>query len=140
MTLDAPRMRLIALIAGIVVFVIVLILVLGGGGDEDDPAAEARSTAEQFVSTVGAGEFETACGLLTKQLAEQIGGAQCPDQLSATVGEAGTDISITVTNVRVSGPKAVAETEVRRSGAPPADSSLELVESDGEWQISRLGD
>src|SRR5215210_384981 len=78
-----------------------------GGGDEPTPSEAARSAADSFVSALESGGFEAACGQMTAQLSDQLGGDQCPDQLSTIAGQAGEDLSITITNLRVSGPKAV---------------------------------
>ncbi|HEX6117326.1 MAG TPA: hypothetical protein VFY99_09510 [Solirubrobacterales bacterium] len=110
-----------------------------GGDDEPDPVEAARAAADEFVGAIGSGDFEAACGALTDELASQLGGDACSEQIGAIAGEGG-DVSIEVTNVRVSGPKAVAETEVRRAGAEAQESSFELVESEGSWKVSGLGD
>ena len=109
-----------------------------GGGDEPTAAEQARTGALEFVEAIEAGEFEAACDALTRELAEQLGGEACPQQVEAVAG-AGGDVAIEITSVRVSGPKAVAQTEVRRSGAGAMESSLELVEHDGSWRVSALG-
>jgi hypothetical protein len=137
MRLDAPRIRLIALVLAIAAIVVVLILILGGG--EESPDEAARTSAEEFVSVLTDGDYESACGMLTDSLAEQLGGDQCQDRLAETVGQAGEDLEIEVLDVRVSGPKAVAETRVRSATAPATESSFDM-ELDGEtWEVSRLG-
>jgi len=110
-----------------------------GGDDEEDPSEQARAAAESFVSAIESGDFDAACADLTEGLASQLGGDACPEQIGAIAG-AGGEVTIEVTGVRVSGPKAVADTEVERSGAGAEESSLELVESEGDWKVSRLGD
>lgn len=137
MALNAPRLRLIALIAAIAAIAVVVILLIGGGDQSPEEAAEGA--ADQFVSAVEEGDFETACGLLTDELRSGIGGDQCPDRLGATVGQAGEDLAIEVVDVRVSGPKAAAATEARRTEGPPAESSFELQLVGDEWLVSRLG-
>jgi hypothetical protein len=116
------------------------IAVAGCGGDDEPTSAEAaRAAADDFVAALEGGDFEAACKLLTPQLAEQLGGEACPDQIAQVAGESG-EVSITITNVRTSGPKAVADTEVRRQGEPAQESSLDLVEHEGDWQVSAVGD
>ena len=138
MSPDSPRMRLIALLAAIAVLVVVALLVLGGGGTPED---EARQTAEEFTGAVEEGDSEAACELLSDELRAGIGGDQCPQRLSAAAGEAGDGLEIVITAVRVSGPKAVADTEVTRPGAEaPQESTLELAEDGDGWRISSLGD
>src|ERR687896_779602 len=137
MRLDAPRLRLITLLVAVAAVAIVVVLLIRGG--EESPDEAARSTAEDFVSSLADGDYETACGMLTDALVSQIGGEGCPDQLGATVGQAGEDLEIEVLDVRVSGPKAVAETRVRPSDGPATESSFDM-ELDGEtWEVSRLG-
>jgi hypothetical protein len=136
MRLDAPRRRLITLLAAIAAIVVVLILVIGG---EESPDEAARTSAEEFVSAITEGDYETACGMLTESLRAQLGGDGCPDQLTATVGEAGGEPQIEILDVRVSGPKAVAETRVRSPQAPATDSSFDMQLEDETWQVSRLG-
>jgi hypothetical protein len=137
MRLDAPRLRLIGLLLTIAAIVVVLILLIGGGEESTDEAASAR--ADEFVAAITDGDHEAACGMLTETLATQLGGDQCPDQLGATVGRAGEELEIEVLDVRVSGPKAVAETRVRSSGAPPSESSFDMQLEDEAWRVSRLG-
>jgi chemotaxis regulatin CheY-phosphate phosphatase CheZ len=138
MSLDSPRSRLIAGLAALAVLIVVLLLILGGGGTPED---EARQTAEEFTGAVEEGDFEAACGVLSDELRTGIGGDQCAERLSTTVGEAGEGLEIVVTAVRVSGPQAVAETEVSRPGAEtPQESTLELVQTGDVWRISSLGD
>lgn len=137
MRLDAPRRRLILLLVAVAAVAVVLILVLGGGDESPDEAA--RTGAEEFVSVLADGDYESACGMLTDALAEQLGGDQCPDRLAATVGRAGEDLEIEVLNVRVSGPKAVADTRVRSAGAPATESSFDMELAGDTWEVSRLG-
>ena len=111
-----------------------------GGDDEATPSEAAQSAADQFVSSLEAGDFEAACGDMTDALAQQLGGEKCPDQISTIAGQAGEDLSITITDLRVSGPKAVADTDVERAGAPKQESSFDLELSDGTWRVSGLGD
>jgi hypothetical protein len=112
----------------------------GCGGDDGPTAAEAaRAAADDFVGSLEAGEFGAACDALTDELATQLGGDACPEQIAGVAGESG-EVSIAITNVRTSGPKAVAETEVRREGEPAQESSLDLVEHEGDWRVSGLGD
>lgn len=136
MALNAPRTRLIALLAGVAV----LALAGCGGDDEPTPTEEARTAADEFASSLEAGDYEAACGAMTDALVKQLGGNGCPDQVSKIAGSAQEDLSITITDVRVSGPKAVAVTEVARAGAPAQESSFDLTESGETWQVSGLGD
>jgi hypothetical protein len=137
MTLDAPRRRLITLLVAVAAVVVVLVIVLGGG--EESPDEAARTSAEEFVAALTEGDYETACGMLAEALRSQLGGEGCPDQLAATVGRAGEDLEIEVLDVRVSGPKAVAETRVRSAAGPATESSFDM-ELEGEtWRVSRLG-
>jgi hypothetical protein len=137
MRLDPPRRRLITLLLAVAAIVVVLILVLGGGEESSDEAA--RTSAEEFVGAITEGDFETACGMLTEALRTQIGGEECPDELAATVGQAGGDLEIEVLEVRVSGPQAVAETRVRTSQGPAIESSFDMQLEGETWQVSRLG-
>lgn len=117
---------------------LVLVLAGCGGDDEPSPTEAATQAAEAFVSAIEAGDFEAACGDLTDQLESQLGGEQCPDRI-ATLAAEGDDLEIAVTGVRVSGPKAAAQTEVTRAGAEPRESSFELLEGEQGWEVSRLG-
>jgi hypothetical protein len=121
--------------------VAVVAAVAAGCGGDDGPSAEeeARAAAEAFAAAMQDGDYEAACGELTEELAAQLGGEGCPEQIGAIAGEE-SGLEIAVTGVRVSGPKAVAETEVSRPGSPPRESSFELVESEGSWLVSQLGD
>ena len=136
MSLSAPRLRLIALLAVIAAIVIVVVIVIGGG---ESPEEAAEGAAQEFVSAFEAGDFKAACGMLTDELRSGIGDDQCPDQLATTVDAAGEGLAIEVVDVRVSDPKAVADTEVRRPQGPPAESSFDMQLSDDTWQVSRLG-
>jgi hypothetical protein len=109
-----------------------------GGDDEPSPVEEARAAAEEFVTAIEAGDFDAACAALTDELAAQLGGDGCSEQIGSVAGEEG-EVSIEITNVRVSGPKGVAETEVRRPGAGAQESSFDLVEHEGAWKVSSLG-
>jgi hypothetical protein len=126
--------------AGVAAVVVALVVPAGCGGD-DGPSAdeEARAAAQEFTASLEGGDYSAACEELTDELRAQLGGEGCPDQLAAVAGE-GSGVSITVTNVRVSGPKAVAETQVVREGTPPRESSFELVEAEGAWLVSKFGD
>jgi len=138
MRLQIQRRRPVALLTGIAAAA--LLAGAGcGGDDEPSPEEAARAAADQFVSSFETGDFEAACGDLTDQLADQIGGEECPDRIASIAGQ-GEDLSISITNLRVSGPKAVAETEVSRAGSPPQESSFELVETARTWEVSKLGD
>lgn len=110
-----------------------------GGDDEPSGEAEARAAAVEFAAAIEGGDYEAACGELTDDLASQLGGERCADAIAALGGEGG-DVSVAITDVRVSGPKAVADFEARREGAPPRESSFHLVESRGDWLVSQLGD
>jgi hypothetical protein len=136
MSLDAPRRRLITLLVAVAAVVVILILLTGG---EESPDEAARTSAEEFVSALAEGDYETACGMLTEALRAQLGGEGCPDQLAATVGQAGGELEIEVLDVRVSGPKAVAETRVQSSQAPATESSFDMELEGESWQVSRLG-
>jgi hypothetical protein len=137
MRLDAPRLRLIALLLGLAAIVVVAILLIGGG--EESPEESARASAEDFVGSLTAGDYDAACGMLSDTLRDQIGGEGCADELSATVGQAGSGLEIEVVNVRVSGPKAVAETRVRSAQAPATESSFEMQLEEETWRVSSLG-
>ena len=137
MTLDAPRRRLITLLLALAAVVVAAILVLGGG--EDSPEEAAQASAEEFVDVLADGDYESACGRLSESLATQLGGEECPDRLGATVGQAGEDLEIEVVDVRVSGPKAVAETRVQTSGGPTSESSFDMELEDYTWRVTRLG-
>ena len=117
------------------------ILAGAGCGGDDKPSAEeaAGAAAAEFVAAIEGAEFGAACDALTDDLADQLGGEQCSEQLGQVAGEGG-EVSIEITNVRVSGPKAVAETEVRRAGEGPTESSFDLVETGKTWEVSGLGD
>jgi hypothetical protein len=132
------RRRAVALLVIAAVVVAVVLIFFVGGDDEADPAAEARAAAESFVGSLGAGDFDAACDDLSQALRTQLGGEECPAQIGVVAGEG--EVEIEITDVRVSGPKAVAETEVRRPGAGAQESSLELVEHEGSWEIAGLGD
>ncbi len=125
----------------LVLFAVIATLAAAGCGGDDEPKPEeqAGAAAEEFVAAMESGDFEAACGALTDELATQLGGDQCSEQIASIAGEGG-EVSIKVTNVRVSGPKAVAETEVRRAGAGAQESSFDLVDSEGDWKVSGLGD
>jgi hypothetical protein len=137
MRLDAPRLRLLTLLVAIAAIVVVLVLVIGG--DEESPEEAARASAEEFVGAITDGDYETACGMLTGALRDQIGGQECPDRLGATVGQAGGSLEIEILEVRVSGPQAVAETRVRTAQAPATESSFDMQLEDETWRVSRLG-
>jgi len=109
-----------------------------GGDDQPSPTEAASAAADDFAAAIGSGDYEAACGALTDQLATQLGGEACSEQIGEIAGEG--DVEIEVTNVRVSGPKAVAETEVRRSGESAQESSFDLVESGDDWKVSGFGD
>lgn len=136
MRLDPARRRLIALTVGIAAVAVALFVLLGGGESDLD---QARGASEEFASAIESGDFETACGLLTPELRESAGGEECPDQLAATVGTAAEEVDVEILSVRVSGPKAVADTRVNRSDGESSESSLELQLSDERWQISAFG-
>ena len=110
-----------------------------GGDDEPNPSEAAQAAADDFVGAIGSGDFDAACAALTEELAAQLGGDACPEQIGQLAGEDG-EVEIEVTDVRVSGPKAVADTEVHRQGAGAQESSFELVDSDDGWKVSRIGD
>ena len=130
-----PQLRCIAAVIGIAG---ALALAGCGGDDEASPTEAAGAAAGDFAAAIGSGDYEAACGALTEELASQLGGNACSEQIGAIAGDG--DVEIAVTNVRVSGPKAVAETEVRREGEDPQESSFDLVESGDEWKVSELGD
>ena len=109
-----------------------------GGEDEPSPTEAARAAAGEFVGAIASGDYEAACAALTEQLAAQLGGEACSEQIGAIAGAG--EVEIVVTDVRVSGPKAVAATEVRREGEGAQESSFDLIESEGEWKVSGLGD
>lgn len=135
----APR-KGYRLAAGALLAAIAALAVAGcGGDDEPKPEEEAGAAAEEFATAMESGDFEAACGALTDELVTQLGGDQCSEQITSIAGEGG-EVSIEVTNVRVSGPKAVAETEVRRPGAGAQESSFDLVDSEGSWKVAGLGD
>ena len=105
--------------AAVVIAVAAIAVAAGcGGDDEPSPSDEASAAAEEFVGAIGSGDFEAACAALTEELAAQLGGDACPEQIAQLAGESG-EVEIEVTDVRVSGPKAVADTEVTgRARAP----------------------
>jgi hypothetical protein len=119
--------------------VAVAVVAAGCGGDDEPTPNEAAGTAAgDFAEAMGSGDFDGACRALTEELLAQLGGEACPEQIGAVAGDG--EVAIVVTNVRVSGPKAVAETSVRRAGEGVQESSFELVEHEDEWLVSGFGD
>jgi hypothetical protein len=109
-----------------------------GGDDEPSPTEAAGAAAGDFVAAIESGDYEAACGALTEELVSQLGGEACSEQIGSIAGEGGVEIE--VTDVRVSGPKAVAETAVSREGEGTQESSFDLLKSGDEWKVSGLGD
>ena len=130
-------MRLLVLLAAVAAVVVIVVMLVGG---EESPQDAARQTAEDFAAAVEAGDAEAACALLAEELRSSFGGDSCAESFSASVSQAGDELEVEITSVRVSGPKAVAETEVTSAMADePRQSSLELLEDDGKWRVSSLG-
>lgn len=145
---DYPRRRVIALLLGVAVVAVVVfgIVLLFGGEDEpetkrdkilqrDAAAGEKRDSAAErtvirFVAALNTEDQKTASKLVAQGLEPQLG-PECPSDPS--------EFEVEIVDVRVSGPKAAADIEIR-DGDSSCESSLELLEGDEGWRITQFGD
>jgi hypothetical protein len=150
---DVARRRIAAaiLIAGAGVGALA-IADLGPFSDPPTQAERARSTVERFFDAAHDKDFEAVCHQLTEQeqrtveqragsLAIERGLKGCNEILRAYLGDQLSDTRIAkVEDVRVSGNRAVVDTNLRAPGSKrPQPTTFDLFLIEDQWRIADLG-
>ena len=149
--LDEYTRRRVAAVLLVIGIVIAALAIADVGPFSEPPTEEERAAdaVEEFFAAATDGDFETFCGLLTKEAraAIELRGAAlaaqtdkelkgCKEVLGTLVGKQfeGSELKITLSNV--SGNRARVETELKLKGEPGRQQrSVLLQEIDGEWLI-----
>jgi hypothetical protein len=146
--LDPHTRRRVAAVL-LVIGVIIAGLAIADIGPFSDPPTEeerAEDTVERFFAAAADGDFDTFCGLLTKQARQQIevsGGAiaaeqdlhGCSEILKGLAGKQFKDSQLKITASNVSGDQARVETKLKLRGEPGEERSVLLQLSKGEWYV-----
>src|SRR5262245_51122244 len=114
---------------------VVIALAGCGGGDSDSPESGAQTAVEDFVEALANKDFSLACGHFTPELKDQLGGDRCGAALTALAAEGTLTPDVEITDVRVAGNKAAVDATISSGQGPPAEHTLQLLESGGVWRI-----
>jgi hypothetical protein len=148
--LDEFARRLIAAILLIALVVVTVLAVADAPPFFEDPptaAERAQDSVESFFAAGREGDFERACELLTPQasayvrvIGAQLGGQRkvrnCPAVLESQSGRTFRGTEVEIIRMRVSGYRAVAETELRSPGKRPEERAVSLELQEGDWLIA----
>jgi hypothetical protein len=151
--LDEHTRRRVAAVL-LVIVVAVAALAIGDVGPFEDPATQeelAADTVRDFFAAAEQGDFETFCGLLTRQarqaievragaIAAEEGLEGCSEILGVLAGKQFEDSELRITHSNVEGNRARVETELKLKGqAGREQRSVLLEESGGGWLIYDAG-
>ena len=147
--LDPYTRRRVAAVL-LVVGVIVAGLAIADVGPFSDPPTEeerAEDTVERFFAAASDGDFDTFCGLLTKQARKQVevgGGAiaaeeklqGCAEILKGLAGKQFKDNQLRILSSNVSGDQARVETKLKLEGEAGEQRSVLLQLYKGDWLVA----
>jgi hypothetical protein len=118
------------------------LLLLAGCGDQGPtPEEQVRSTVSEFAHAAVAKDYGAICGhILAPKLVEQVTsvGLSCEVALRQGLG-AVRDPRLTIGQVAVKGDTASVEVRTSAAGQQPSKDTLKLLNVDGTWKISSLG-
>jgi hypothetical protein len=147
--LDPYTRRRVAAVL-LVIGVVVAGLAIADLGPFSNPPTEeerAEDTVERFFAAASEGDFDTFCGLLTKQARKQVevsGGAiaaeqglkGCAEILEGLAGKQFKDSRLRIISSNVSGDQARVETKLKLQGESGEQRSVLLQLSTGEWLVA----
>jgi Domain of unknown function (DUF4878) len=147
--LDPYTRRRIAAVLLVAVVVIAGLAIADVGPFSDPPTEEERAadTVERFFGAAAEGDFDTFCGLLTKEARQAIEVSAgsvateqnlkgCAEILDTVAGKQFKGSELRVVSSNVSGDQARVETELKiEDEAGKQQRSVLLQESKGEWYV-----
>ncbi len=145
--LDTPARRIgaaVLVVAGAAVVVLAVLTIAGSGplAGEDTPTTEeaVTETVERFLGSLADQDYAAACELLTEEVRAQLRGGECAQVLAAVLGATTVGApDVELTDIRISGNQAAVDALVTGESGESRESSLELLEDNGQWLISSFG-
>ncbi len=107
----------------------------GGGGGSDQQSA--RDAVQSYVDARNHQNFAQVCDLLSDQLRQQIGGANCARFIDEqTSGNPKRDLEVIAVNEN--GDHAMATLQTTGESGAPVQVRISLERQDGDWRITEL--
>jgi hypothetical protein len=112
-----------------------LIAGCGGGGGDDEPSA--NDAVGSYVDAQNHQNFQQVCELLSDQLRQQIGGANCARFIDEqTSGNPKRELKVIAVNEN--GDRATATLQTTGESGAPVQVQISLERQDGTWRITEL--
>jgi hypothetical protein len=118
-----------------------LLLLAGCGDAGPTPEEQVRSTVSTFGRATVAKDYRALCDrILAPTLVQQVTSIGLPCEVALEQGLGSVrDPRLTIGRVQVDGEKASVEVRTSAAGEEPSKDTLKLVNVDGTWKISSLG-
>jgi predicted DNA-binding transcriptional regulator YafY len=113
----------------------------GGGGGGGVPAdQQVRAVVARFGVATRTKDYQEICdNLLSQDLVDRIEaiGLPCESAVSRGLGDV-RDPTIAISEVSISGSRALVSIHTTATGQDPSDDALQVVRENGEWKIASL--
>ena len=112
----------------------------GGGDGGPDAEQQVRAVVARFGIATRAKDYQQICDrLLADALIQKIEdvGLPCESALQRGLGDV-RDPTLQITEVSISGARALVSVHSTAAGQPPSDDALQLVREGGDWKIAAL--
>ena len=106
-----------------------------------DEKAVAQTIEDLQSDAQGRKPGEICSNVLSRELADKVksAGNDCTTEMEKVTTDA-DDFELEVTDVTITGTTATAKVEARRDGKNDAVTTFTLVQEDGDWRLSSLGE
>jgi|SRR5215207_8976930 len=106
-----------------------------------DEKAVAQTIEDLQADAQGRKPGEICSNVLSRELADKVksAGNDCTTEMEKVTTDA-DDFELEVTDVAINGTTATAKVEARREGKKDAVTTFTLVQEDGDWRLSNLGE
>ena len=118
-----------------------LSLLAGCGDAGPTPEEQVRSTVATFGRATAAKDYRALCdSILAPTLVQQVTSIGLPCEVALEQGLGSVrDPRLTIGRVQIDGENASVEVRTSAAGEEPSKDTLKLVNVDGTWKISSLG-